>query len=62
MNNRVAKKLRKYSKREWRKFYDEILSLPFKNRFRIGWYIMWHSNKNKAKQKIWKNRREIKKE
>ena len=47
MNGRIAKKIRQVNRRNWREFYGDLLELPFKNRFRIGWYIIWHSKKKK---------------
>jgi len=45
MNNRISKKLRKLSRRNWREFYGDILGQPFKLRLGIAWYIVTHRRK-----------------
>ena len=41
MNERVVKKLRQYTRRNWRQFYQDIKKLPFKNRLGIAWWILF---------------------
>ena len=40
MNGRMVKLLRKYSKRNWAAFYEDIVEQPLKIRLRIAWYII----------------------
>ena len=40
MNGRLAKKLRQYSRRNWRAFYNDIKSLPLGVRIGIAWHIV----------------------
>uniref|UniRef100_A0A6M3JGR1 Uncharacterized protein n=1 Tax=viral metagenome TaxID=1070528 RepID=A0A6M3JGR1_9ZZZZ len=40
MNGRVAKKLRKYSKRRWLEYVEMVLQWPYMARLRFAWYIV----------------------
>ena len=51
MNNRVAKKIRQYTRRNWREFYGDILELLFRDRLGIAWYLVTHSKPPKEKRK-----------
>ena len=52
MRNKVAKKLRQYTRRNWRGFYKEIKALPLKNRIRIAWFIVADGEYQKLKNKL----------
>jgi len=45
MNGRVAKKLRKYSKRNWLEYVEAVKQWPLNARFRFAWYILFHKEK-----------------
>jgi len=45
MNQRLAKKIRQASRRNWREFYWDILALPFRTRLGIAWFIVTHSGR-----------------
>ncbi len=64
MNQRTAKKLRKIAKEFTQKngeqYLKEILAYSFKARLRYAWFVVTHSNnEQKAKDKIWKQRRKV---
>ena len=40
MNSKVAKKIRKYSKRNWIEYVDALMKWPYKNRLQFAWYIV----------------------
>lgn len=40
MNGQVAKKIRKYSKRDWFEYLRAIEQWPLKARLRFAWYII----------------------
>jgi hypothetical protein len=40
MNGRVARKLRKYSKRAWKKYWNEMCDLSFINRLQLCFDLM----------------------
>jgi len=40
MNGRIVKKLRKYTKRNWAAFYEDITEQPLRVRLRIAWFII----------------------
>jgi len=40
MNTKLAKKLRKYSKRNWKEYVREIYALPLKTRLLYAWHII----------------------
>ena len=41
MNGRVAKKIRKYSKRNWIEYVQALRAWPFNARLRFCWHIMF---------------------
>jgi len=41
MNGRVAKKIRKYSKRNWLEYVAVVKKWPFMARLRFAWYILF---------------------
>lgn len=41
MNNRVAKKIRKYSRRQFLEYVREVKKWPFKVRLRFAWRILF---------------------
>jgi len=45
MNGRMAKKIRKYSKRNWMEYVDEVKRWPFSARWRFAQYILFHKKK-----------------
>jgi len=44
MNGRIVKKIRQTVRqavrRNWEAYYDDIATLPFRNRLRIAWHII----------------------
>jgi len=40
MNGRIAKKLKKYSKRNWIEYVEAISEWPFSARLRFAWHIV----------------------
>jgi len=47
MNGRIAKKIRQVSRRNWREFYSDIMTLSFWNRLGIAWFLVTHRRQNK---------------
>jgi hypothetical protein len=45
MNGRVAKKLRRYSQREFMQYVQAVQLWPFKARLEFAWYILWRKGK-----------------
>lgn len=41
MNGRVAKKIRKYSRRNWLEYVAAVKQWPFQARLRLAWYILF---------------------
>jgi len=41
MNGRLAHKIRKATKRNWREYLREIKALPFGVRFRLAWWLLF---------------------
>ena len=41
MNGRVARKIRQYTKRNWREYLREVRQLPFANRLRLAWWLLF---------------------
>jgi hypothetical protein len=52
MNDKVAKKIRKARRKERRELYGDLLTLPFGERWRIGWFIILHRIKTKGSRKV----------
>jgi len=40
MNGRVAKKIRKYSRRQFLEYMEAVQQWPFKARLRLAWQIL----------------------
>ena len=45
MRGKIAKKLRKYSKRNWFEYVAAVKSWPLKARLRFTWYILFDRRK-----------------
>ena len=45
MNGKVAKKIRKYSKRNWMEYYQAMQDWPFSSRFRFAWQLVFGKRK-----------------
>lgn len=41
MNQKLAKKLRKYSRRPWLEYITEVKKWPFSARWRLCWHILF---------------------
>ncbi len=41
MNAQIAKKIRKYSKRNWIEYLKEIRKWPFSVRWRYAWWVLF---------------------
>jgi len=42
MNGRLAKKIRKVNRRNWKQFYSELMTLTWFQRVGIAWYLVMH--------------------
>ncbi len=49
MNGRIAKKLRKYSRRDWFEYLNAIMGWPYIVRLKFAWYIANPLHKAKKK-------------
>ena len=62
MNSRMAKKVRKYTRRNFLQYASEVKKWPFTTRLRYCWFILF-AGKPKAKKiskaEVWKNRRPV---
>jgi len=45
MNARVARKIRQVNRRNWRQYLSEIKELPFNNRWRLCWWLLFGDKK-----------------
>jgi len=59
MNSKVAKKLNKAMKRQWREFYDSIFTMSFRARVRLAWALVTYRKPKGSTDNIWKQRRAI---
>jgi len=62
MNGRMAKKVRKYTKRNFIEYAREVKKWPFLTRWRFCWYILFSGKpkpKKVSKAEVWKNRRPV---
>ena len=41
MNQKLAKKLKKYAKKDGQAYYNYLINLPLKNRILFAWHIIW---------------------
>ena len=41
MNGRIAKKIKKYAKRNYLSYLTEIRTWPFSNRLRLAWWLLF---------------------
>ena len=41
MNGKLAKKLRRYFRKEWRVYFNLMCDLPFWNRWNLAWDIIF---------------------
>jgi hypothetical protein len=41
MNGKLAKKIRKYSRRNWIEYYKEMSEWPFSARLRFAWGLLF---------------------
>ena len=62
MNTRLAKKLKKQMRHEWREFWDSLFELSWRDRVRIAWALVKYrkTKVQKEEEKIWKQRRKVK--
>ncbi len=51
MNGRIAKKIRKAMKRNWREFYADIFTLSFSNRWSLGWALITYRKPKAEREK-----------
>jgi len=49
MRGTVARKLRKYAKRNWMEYVQAIAEWPFSARWRFAWQIVFHAKKWRKK-------------
>ena len=62
MNGRMAKKVRKYTRRNFIEYAREVKKWPFVTRWRFCWYILFSGKpktKKVSKAEVWKNRRPV---
>lgn len=62
MNSRTAKKIRKYSKRNFFEYVDAVRGWPFTNRWRLCWHILFsrkHEPKKLPRSKVLSQRRAV---
>jgi len=52
MNGKLAKKIRRATRRNWSDYYNTILELPFFSRLDIAWYIITHNRKAGGKHAV----------
>ena len=57
MNQKVAKKLNKAMKRQWREFYDSLLAMPFRTRLKIAWALVTYRKPKSKTDTVWEQRR-----
>lgn len=50
MNARMAKKIRKYSKRNWMEYYTAIRQWPFGTRLHFCWNVLFGMRTRKPKK------------
>jgi len=60
MNQRVAKKPRRYSRRNWREYLEEVATWPFRMRFRLAWHIIFTKPSPHSKAGLWERRKPVK--
>lgn len=59
MSEKLQKKLRKIMKRNWKAFYDDVFTLPFRVRLRIAWALVTYRKPKSKTDKVWKQRRAV---
>ena len=60
MNGRVAKKVRKYSRRAWWEYFNAIREWPLDVRLRFCWQVIFGARPKKlSKDQVWRNRRPV---
>jgi len=60
MNGRMAKKVRKYSRRAWWEYFHAIREWPFGVRLRFCWQVLFSKPKKVvSKDRVFKERRPV---
>ena len=60
MNQKLAKKINKAMKRQWREFYDTIFTMSFRTRLRLAWALVTYRKPKSKTDKVWKQRQAVK--